>query len=153
MPEFLEATFDKFAFRVATDRFYSREGLWAFRLQQEGGRRVRIGLTDYLQQHSGDMAFVHVQPVGTRLAVGNELAEIETIKATLSLPSPVTGTVIEVNPALDQTPEIVNQDPYEKGWLAVMEVVDWETEGKKLLEAQAYFSYMRSQIEQEVRQK
>ena len=152
MPEYLETTFDKFTFRVATDRLYSPEGTWVFWVQQEGGSRVRIGLTDYLQQHSGDVAFVHVKPPGTKLAAGKELAEIETIKAILSLPSPVEGTVVEVNRDLDTTPEMVNQDPYAKGWLAVMEVANWEADRAKLLEPEAYFAVMRSQVEQELKQ-
>jgi glycine cleavage system H protein len=152
MPEYLETTFDKFTFRVATDRLYSPEGTWVFWVQQAGGSRVRIGLTDYLQQHSGDVAFVHVQPPGTKLAAGKELAEIETIKAILSLPSPVEGTVVEVNRDLDTTPEMVNQDPYHQGWLAVMEVANWEADRAKLLEPSAYFAVMRSQVEQELKQ-
>ena len=151
MPEYLETTFDKFTFRVATDRLYSPEGAWVFHVQQERGSRVRIGLTDYVQQHGGDVAFVHVKTVGTRLAAGKELAEIETIKAILSLPSPVDGTVVEVNQALDATPEIVNQDPYDKGWLAVMEVANWPADRPKLLEPAAYLAVMRSQVDQELK--
>ena len=65
MAEFLETTVDKFVFRVATDRLYSPDGIW---LQAGGPARVRLGLTDYLQQRGGDVAFVHVKPVGTSSA-------------------------------------------------------------------------------------
>ena len=68
MPEFLEVTVDKFTFKVATDRFYTREGVWAL----VEGNRVRIGLSDFLQQRSGDIAFAEVKPVGTAVAVGDE---------------------------------------------------------------------------------
>ena len=61
MTEFLETTVDKFTFKVATDRYYSSEGFWA----QDDGNRIRIGLTDFLQQRSGDVAFAEVKPVGT----------------------------------------------------------------------------------------
>ena len=61
------------------------------------GNRVRVGLTDYLQQRGGDVAFVHVKPVGTKLAGGDEFAELETIKANQSLFSPLSGTIVEVN--------------------------------------------------------
>ena len=87
----------------------------------QGNGRVRVGLTDYLQQLNGDVAFAHVKPVGTKLAVGDEIAELETIKANVSLFAPVSGTVVEVNPDLDLSPEIINQEPYGKGWLAVIE--------------------------------
>jgi len=152
MPEYLETTVDKFTFRVATDRLYSPEGVWVFWVQPEGSDRVRIGLTDYLQQHSGDVAFVSVKPPGTKVAAGDELAELETIKMNLSLPAPVSGTVVEVNPALELNPELVNQDPYDKGWLAVLETASWEAERAKLLDPRAYFSVMQSQVEQELKQ-
>ena len=149
MPEYLEATVDKFIFRVASDRLYSPDGVWAFWIESQGNGQVRIGLTDYLQQLNGDVAFVHVKPVGTEVAVGDEVAELETIKANVSLCSPVSGRVAEVNPDLDLSPEVVNQEPYGKGWLVVLEATDWEADRAKLLDAQAYLSAMRSQAEEE----
>ena len=68
MPQYLETTVDKFVFRVAADRLYSADGIWALESAEEG--RVRLGLTDYRQQQSGDVAFVHLKPAGTRLAGG-----------------------------------------------------------------------------------
>ena len=115
MAEFLETTVDKFIFRVATDRLYSAEGIWV--LKGDEGDRVRLGVTDYRQQLNGDVAFAHLKPVGTNLAAGDEFAEVETIKATVSFPSPIAGTVLEVNDELDLTPEAVNQEPYGQGWL------------------------------------
>ena len=147
MPEYFETTVDKFIFRVASDRLYSPEGVWAL----AEGSRVRVGLTDYLQQLNGDVAFVHVKPVGTKLAAGDEIAELETIKATVSLISPISGTVAEVNPDLDLSPEIINQEPYGKGWLAVIEAANWETDRTKLLGPQAYLSAMRFQAEEELK--
>ncbi len=70
MPDFLETTIDKFIFRVATDRLYSPDGVWAL---ETGGGRVRIGLTDYLQQRNGDVAFVHVKPVGNLAGPGRRV--------------------------------------------------------------------------------
>jgi glycine cleavage system H protein len=144
--EFLETTVDKFIFRVATDRLYSRDGVWA--LECEGGR-VRLGLTDYLQQRGGDVAFVHVKPAGTVLAVADEFAELETIKANSSLFTPVAGNLLEVNHALEHSPETINEDPYGKGWLAVLEVADWKTDAAQLLDPQAYLSLIRAEAEQE----
>ncbi len=146
MPEYLEATFDKFTFRVASDRLYSAEGVWVH-AQTDG--RVRVGVTDFLQQHSGDVAFISVKKPGTKVAAGDEFAEMETMKMNLSLTAPIVGSVIEVNPALELTPEVVNQDPYVQGWLALIEPANWATEKTKLLTAQAYFALMKSQVEQE----
>jgi glycine cleavage system H protein len=146
MQEYLETTIDKFIFRVATDRLYSSEGIWA----RCEGNRVRVGLTDYLQQRGGDATFVHVKSLGTKLAGGDEFAELETIKANQSLFMPVSGTIAEVNSNLNQTPEIINEDPYGKGWLAVIETADWESDRAKLLDPQDYLSAMRSQAQQEL---
>lgn len=147
MPDYLETTVDKFIFRVATDRLYNQDGLW---IKPENGR-VRVGLTDFLQQRSGDVAFAEIEPEGTELAPGDELAVIETIKVDIALTSPVSGTVMEVNPAMEDTPEVINQDPYGQGWLAVIEASDWETEKEQLLDPQAYFDLMKVQAEEEAK--
>lgn len=152
MPEYLQTTIDKFTFRVAKDRLYTPDGVWVFWLQPEGPNRVRVGLTDFRQQHSGDAAFVHVKPVGARLQAGDDFAELETIKVNLILPSPVAGAILEVNEALELNPEIVNRDPYDKGWLAVIEATNWEAECVGLLEPQAYFEVMQAQVEREIKQ-
>lgn len=118
MPQYLEMTADKFTFRVATDRLYTPEGVWI--LPEPGSTRVRVGLADYPQQHHGDAAFANVKPAGTRLAAGDPFAEVETIKAMVELQAPISGTVVEVNEALNAGPEAINQAPYEAGWLAVL---------------------------------
>jgi glycine cleavage system H protein len=148
--DYLVATSDKFTFRVAVGRLYSSEGAWAVQIQAETAKRVRVGLTDFVQQRAGDVAFLSVKAPGNRLQAGDELAEMETVKVNLSIHAPVGGTIVEVNPALHLTPEVVNKDPYGEGWLAVIEVASWEQESAKLLDAQAYLSVMQLQIEQEV---
>ena len=147
MPEFLETTVDKFTFKVATDRFYTREGVWAL----VEGQRVRIGLSDFSQQRSGDIAFAEVKPVGTVVAVGDEVAAIETIKVNVILGSPVSGKVVEVNPAMETAPEAINQEPYGAGWLAVIEASEWDTDCAQLLDPQAYFAVMKAEAEEEAR--
>ncbi len=149
MAEYLQLAADKFTFRVATDRLYSPEGVW---LQSEAANRVRIGLTDFMQQHSGDVAFLSVKTPGTQLKVGEDIADIETVKVTQSIPCPIAGTILEANQALDVTPELVNQDPYGGGWLAVVEATNWEADRAELLDPSAYLSAMRSQVEQEMQQ-
>jgi glycine cleavage system H protein len=161
MPEFLETTVDKFTFKVATDRFYTREGVWVSPLpvgepRERGashgpGVRARIGLSDFLQQRSGDIAFAEVKPVGTVLTIGDEVASIETIKVNVALSAPVTGTVIEINPAMETTPEAINQDPYGAGWLAVITASDWEADQAQLLDPPAYFAVMKAEAEEEAK--
>ncbi len=148
MAELLEITADKFTFRVAADRLYSPEGVW---VRPESGGRVRVGLTDFMQQHSGDVAFLSVKPAGTSLQAGDEFAELETVKVNLGVQVPVGGTVVEVNAALELTPEVVNEAPYGEGWLAVIEPSSWEPDRAKLLDARAYLEVVRSRVEQELK--
>jgi len=147
MPDFLETTVDKFTFKVANDRYYTGEGVWA----KPEGSRVRIGVSDFLQQRSGDAAFAEVKPAGTAVALGDEIAVIETIKVNVSLASPVDGVVVESNLAMSSAPEAINQDPYGAGWLADLEATDWEADRLRLLDAEAYFRLMKGQAEEEAR--
>jgi glycine cleavage system H protein len=145
MTEFFETSVDKFTFRVAKDRFYNAEGVW---VSIDGGQ-ARIGLSDFLQQRSGDVAFAEVKPVGSRLDQGDEFAVIETIKVDISLSSPVSGVVIEINASMETAPEVINQDPYGEGWLVVVEVENWEVDRASLLDGEAYFAKMKIQAEEE----
>lgn len=145
MAETLEFRVDKFTFRVALDRYYASEGVWA----KPEGNRVRIGLSDFLQQRSGDVAFAEVMPVGTRLKFDDEFAVIETIKVNISLGSPAAGVIVETNPAMEAEPERINQDPYGDGWLAFIQPDDWETDRVQLLDAHTYFERIREQAEEE----
>ncbi len=148
MSEFLETTVDKFIFKVATDRFYTDSHLW---VKLEDGL-ARVGLSDYLQQTSGDVAFVEAQAEGAELAPGDELANIETMKTSLIVPSPVGGVVKAVNPQLEDEPELVNQDPYGQGWLILVEAGDWQADSADLLDANAYYALMKTEAEEEARQ-
>jgi glycine cleavage system H protein len=147
MSDNLEMTIDKFTFRVATDRRYTREGVWV----QPDTNRIRIGLSDFLQQRSGDIAFAEIKPIGTTLAAGDEVASIETIKVNVAVSSPVSGEVVEVNAALETAPEAINQDPYGAGWLAVIATTDWGTDRSRLLDAAAYFEVVKRAAEEEMK--
>jgi len=147
MTKFLETSVDKFIFKVATDCYYNEEGVWA----RAEGDKVRIGLSDFLQQRSGDVAFAELKPEGTELRFGDEVAVIETIKVDIALSSPISGTVVQVNPAMEDAPEAINQDPYGEGWLAEIEASDWEAERSKLLDPEAYFARMKAEAENEVK--
>lgn len=147
MPGYLEFKIDKFTFRVATDRYYNDAGVWA----KWEGLHVHIGISDYVQQRSGDVAFAEVKPSGTMVSYGDEIASIETIKVNISLPSPVTGRVMSINPKMGTAPEIINQDPYGEGWLAVIQVPDMPVQMKRLIDATAYYEKIKLEAEQEVR--
>lgn len=147
MSEFLEVTVDKFTFKVAADRLYTADHLW---LKMEDGL-VRVGLSDYLQQTAGDVAFAEPMAEGVQLVPGDELASIETMKINLIIPSPVKGVIKTVNSRLEGEPELVNQDPYGEGWLVQIEAGNWQADKAALLEAQAYFERMKTEAEEEAR--
>lgn len=150
MPEYLQTTIDKFTFRVATDRFYAPEGIWILPADSPP-TRVRIGVTDFFQQHNGDVAFVNVKNTGTNLNPGAEFAEIETMKVNISINSPVAGVIGATNPAFELTPEIINKDPYGAGWIIEVNASNWEVDRAKLLDPANYLSVMQSQAEEELR--
>ena len=142
----LELAVDKFLFRFPADLFYSEAGVWV----GFEGPRARIGLSDFVQQRNGDVAFAEPKEAGTRVRRGEETAVVETIKVNLSIASPVAGRVVEVNGDLPASPELVNQDPYGKGWLAVIEVEDEAAARAGLRTAEEYLALARAQAEAEV---
>ena len=83
------------------------------------------------------MAFAEVKPVGTVLAFGEEVAVIETIKVNISLGSPVSGEIFEVNPDMELAPEAINLDPFGAGWLALVKPIDWSADQARLLDPAA----------------
>jgi glycine cleavage system H protein len=139
----LELAIDKFRFRFPVDLFYSEAGIWV----RFEGRRARVGLSDFTQQRNGDVAFAEPKEPGTRVPEGDEVAIVETIKVNLSIPSPITGKVVEINGDLLTAPELINQDPYGKGWLAILEVEDDEAARRSLKTASDYLVIARAQAE------
>ena len=97
---------------------------------------VTVGITDHAQEALGDVVFVELPEVGQALNTGKEFGVIETVNAASHLYSPVDGEVIEVNEALEDAPETVNDAPYEGGWIMKVRVTDQAFEG--LLDADAY---------------
>ncbi len=145
MAEFLEFTLDKFTFKVATDRFYNPEGVWA----KADGNRITVGVSDFFQQHHGDVAFVEVAAEGTAVAANDEFATVETIKVDIELSCPVNGTVVAANEKLELEAEVINQDPYGEGWLAIIEASDWTADQANLMTPEAYFEHMKVQAQEE----
>jgi len=147
MPEeMLKLTIDKFTFRIPTDLRYSEAGVW---IRMEG-QNARLGISDFVQQKSGDITFATFVPIETRVHSGGEVGTIETVKANVSVFSPLGGTVNEVNKRLEQEAELINQDPYGKGWLAVIDLSDGECDSAGLLDADAYLEVVRKQAEAEM---
>ena len=99
---------------VPEDRRYSKEHEWA--LAQDDGS-VLVGITEFAQHELGDVVYVELPKAGDRVAQGAQMGEIESVKAVSDLYSPVTGEVVDVNGGLADAPELVNESPYDQGWL------------------------------------
>lgn len=146
---YLEAAVDKFVFTVKKGHLYDEQGLW---VAVENGV-ARVGVTDYLQQKSGDVAFVNLPEAGTEVGQGEELGSIETIKADVAINSPLSGVIQERNEELDAKPELVNEDPYGEGWLLLIRMAHFESERTKLLTAEEYLPVMKAQAEEEAKKR
>jgi glycine cleavage system H protein len=140
---YYEVTYDKFVFRLARGLLYSRDHTWV----KIDGDVATVGINDFLQRNSGDVAFAEPAPPGTQLARGGDLGSIETIKVTLVIPSPVAGEVVEANKALDRRPELINEDPYGAGWLVKVRLSDRE----ELMDAETFLPLFEQTIEEEGR--
>jgi glycine cleavage system H protein len=147
MGEFLEATFEKFIFKVKVGYLYSQEEFWA---NFQNGAAI-VGLTDFMQKVKGDVAFLETVEPGTVVKRGDEIGKIETIKATFGILSPVSGKVAEVNPEMDASPYLINHDPYGGGWIYRIELSNPEADKGQLLQAPAYFEYMKDKIAREAK--
>jgi glycine cleavage system H protein len=119
---------------IPANRRYSKDHEWAL-VESDGS--VRVGITDFAQHELGDVVYVEVPAVGTRVSQGKQMGEIESVKAVSELFSPVTGQVTEINPQIKTNPELVNSSPYEGGWLVKVKA-DNAAELKNLLDAAAY---------------
>lgn len=93
-------------------------------VRDEGNGTVTIGVTDHAQQLLGDVVFVELPDIDKQLATGQECGVVESVKAAADVYSPITGVVIEVNHALNASPDLINKDPYGQGWLCKLRVED-----------------------------
>lgn len=98
---------------------YTKDHEW---VRLEGTRAV-VGITAFAQSELGDIVFIEVPPVGKKITIHSNLSVVESVKAVSDIYAPLTGTVVEINEQLADQPELVNQDPYGEGWIAVLE---WE---------------------------
>ena len=122
------------------DLKYSEEHEW---LRMEGDTAV-IGITHFAQDSLGDVVFVELPEVGSDVEQFQKMGEIESVKAVSDLYSPVGGRVVEVNDSLTDSPELVNDSPYEEGWMLKVEVSD-SSEIERLMSASEYDALVESQ--------
>ena len=116
---------------------YSAEHEW---VRVEGNRAV-VGISDYAQDALGDVVYVQLPDVGLNVIAHASIAEIESTKSVSEVYCPVTGSVVEVNSDLDDTPEAINEDPYGRGWIFAIELAD-PAELDGLMDANAYEAFL-----------
>jgi glycine cleavage system H protein len=119
---------------VPSDLKYSAEHEW---VRTGDGAAVRVGITDYAQQALGDVVYVSLPEVGATVTAGSACGEIESTKSVSDLNAPVSGTVTARNDDLDNTPELINSDPYGAGWIIEIEP-SADADLDALLDAAAY---------------
>ena len=119
--------------KFPTELKYSKEHEWV----RQDGRRVVVGITDFAQSQLGDIVFVELPAVGAAITAGKRFSVVESVKAVSDIFAPINGKVVEINEALNDTPEKVNQDPYGDGWIAVVEVAEG-TSLDDLMDSEAY---------------
>ena len=112
---------------------YSEEHEWV----KVEGEKVRVGITDFAQSELGDIVFVELPEVGDEISADQPFGSVESVKTVSELYAPVSGKVVEVNEDLNDSPEFVNESPYEKAWMIVIEPSD-RSELEKLMTPEQY---------------
>lgn len=123
-----------------TDLKYTKDHEWA---RVEGNGLVRVGVTAYAVEQLGDVTLIDLPKPGTTLGAHDRFGDIESVKTVSELFAPIGGKVVEVNGALEDQPELVNDSPYDKGWMVVLEASATDELGE-LMDAAAYESYLGS---------
>jgi len=112
---------------------YTKEHEWI----KKEGNKVRIGITDFAQDELGDIVFVELPEVDETIEADETFGSVESVKTVSELYAPVSGTIVEINEELEDSPELVNESPYEEAWMMVVELDD-ESQLDQLLSAEEY---------------
>lgn len=142
--EFFELQFDKFRLRVPKGYWYAGYDTWV----KVEGEEALVGVTDFFQTKLGDIAYISPANV-TAVEQDDVLATLESVKAAVDITAPASGEIIAFNPALNDHPELISEDPYGEGWIARLRLTDWEGDQTMLLSAEAYFKLMQDKVAKE----
>ncbi len=127
--------------QVIPNLLYSKEHEW---VEVLGDNQVRIGISDFAQQQLGDIVFVELPQADGEVTVNQSIGTIESVKAVSEIFSPVSGRVVEVNGELDDVPETINGEPYDGGWMVVVELFNPD-ELKDLMTAEQYTVFIEEE--------
>ncbi|MFX1264765.1 MAG: glycine cleavage system protein GcvH [Promethearchaeota archaeon] len=126
---------------VPEDLMYNKEHEWV----KVEGNLVIVGITDYAQNALHEITFVELPEVGSTVEASTECGLVESMKASSDIFAPVSGEIAEVNTQLEDAPELVNEDPYGKGWMMKIKPSNLDEEKKALMDSKAYAEYIESE--------
>lgn len=137
---------DKFVFRIPTNKgfYFNENDVWAY----IAGNKARIGVTDFVQKSLSDIMFFTPSAVGNKIGQFEDVGSVESAKAVFEIISPVSGTITAINEKLQETPELINQNPYEQGWIVEMELSDFESDKDLLHEFDGYFPILKRKVDE-----
>ena len=118
---------------------FSKEHEW---LKDTGAGKFRVGITDYAQSELGDVVFIDLPAVGRTVKRGESVATVESVKAVSDVYAPVDGTIVEVNTTLSSSPELLNSDPHENGWMITIEASN-ASQLSELMDSSAYETFLK----------
>ncbi|MCP9446424.1 MAG: glycine cleavage system protein GcvH [Nitrospira sp.] len=124
---------------IPADLRYHTEHEWV----RVEGKQATIGISHFAQDALGDIVFVELPKVGAVVKSGQQIGEVESTKTTSTIYTPVSGTIVQINNELKDHPELMNSDPYGKGWITVIELADPE-EVERLMTASQYQTFLAS---------
>jgi glycine cleavage system H protein len=121
-----------------TDRRYHEEHEWI----RIDGKQATLGISNFAQDALGDIVFIDMPKIGTTVSAGQQIGEVESTKTTSSIYTPVSGKILDINTELKDHPEVVNTDPYGKGWMAVIDLSD-PSQVDGLMTAEQYEAFLK----------
>jgi len=144
--EYEEYRKDKFVFRVPrnTGFYFIENDVWVY----VSGTKARIGVTDYVQKSLSDIMFFTSPSVGAEIEQFDSAGEIESGKVVFEVISPVSGTITAINARLTNNPELINENPYEQGWIAELELSDFEADTELLHDFDGYFPVIKRKVDE-----
>lgn len=137
---------DKFVFRLPKEEgfYFNENDVWAYVV----GNKARIGVTDFVQKSLSDIMFFTPPAIENQIEQFEDAGNIESAKAVFEIISPVSGTILAINEKLMEAPELINQNPYEQGWIAEMELSDFENDKELLHTFDGYFEVLKRKVDE-----
>jgi len=143
--DYREYIYDKFIFKVKNGIYYHKDGCWV----KIEGNIATVGVSDFFQTLNGDIASVSLYGTDVNIVQNEPVGDIETMKVSVEIISPVSGKITEHNTKIDEAADLINSDPFGEGWLLKAELKNFEIDKLNLMNSDEYFDYMKSRVDEE----